>query len=624
MKEKVELMFDHAYDSYMEHAWPFDELKPLSCEGYNTWGNYSLTLIDSLDMLVVMGRFDEFERQVWWLVDHVDFDMDINVSVFETNIRVLGGLLSAHLLISEMDLPLMVGRKYHDELLDLSYDLGKRLLPAFDTETGIPYGTVNLKYGVPNGETTITCTSCAGTFLLEFGILSVLTGDPVFDRVSRNAMFSLWEKRTQHDLVGNHIDTKTGIWVYGPLGGIGGSIDSFYEYMLKAAIFFNDDEYLDLFDQAQSKMKQHCKDSDWYIECNIGTGKTENYIFEALQSFWPGTQILNGDIEEAALTIDQFFSVWDKYGFTPERFDLINFRPYSGFTGYPLRPELIESIYMMTTVTGDKKWLNYAEQMLDSILKYSKTDCGFAAIENVAQKSLRDHMDSFFISETLKYFYLVADKENYFNKQNFIFNTEAHILPISPKFLSRSTSQRQCHSIDYTKIAMNTVEETFLYDHWIKTKGSVTTSSISGLYASKPILRTKKFMVEKKEVTETEELLHINEDLVKFFEDSLVNAYPDLGPFLGLKEIISTTHNKKTKMVVNDVLKGFLSLDFQVSLSETNYSVILQVDPNAIEWKPGKDLPSVKENFTPYPLYPERKAPFSRIEEHSRIEEDDN
>ena len=92
-------MFHHAYEGYLRHAYPYDELRPLSCDGVDTWGSYSLTLIDALDTLAVVGNHSEF-RRVYRLVasERVDFDSDINVSVFETNIRIVGGLLGAHLM----------------------------------------------------------------------------------------------------------------------------------------------------------------------------------------------------------------------------------------------------------------------------------------------------------------------------------------------------------------------------------------------------------------------------------------------------------------------------------------------------------------------------------------------
>jgi hypothetical protein len=55
-------MFQHSYESYLSHAYPYDELRPLTCDGVDTWGSYSLTLIDALDTLAVMGNFSEFNR----------------------------------------------------------------------------------------------------------------------------------------------------------------------------------------------------------------------------------------------------------------------------------------------------------------------------------------------------------------------------------------------------------------------------------------------------------------------------------------------------------------------------------------------------------------------------------
>lgn len=91
-------MFQHAYNSYLKYAYPYDELRPLSCDGVDTWGSYSLTLIDALDTLAIMGNNTEFQRVVDILTTKENFDANINVSVFETNIRIIGGLISAHLL----------------------------------------------------------------------------------------------------------------------------------------------------------------------------------------------------------------------------------------------------------------------------------------------------------------------------------------------------------------------------------------------------------------------------------------------------------------------------------------------------------------------------------------------
>lgn len=159
-----------------------------------------------------MGNYSEFQRVVNILTTKDSFDANINVSVFETNIRIIGGLLSAHLLsnryivlilllnllymkIFRAGLKLEPGWPCNGPLLRLAEDVAKRLIVAFNTKTGMPYGTINLRYGVPKGETTVTCTAGIGTFIVEFGTLSRLTGDPLYEEVAMNAIYALYHHR---------------------------------------------------------------------------------------------------------------------------------------------------------------------------------------------------------------------------------------------------------------------------------------------------------------------------------------------------------------------------------------------------------------------------------------------
>lgn len=91
LRREVQELFYHAYNGYLNYAYPLDELQPLTCRGVDTWGSYSLTLIDALDTLIVLGNYTEFNRVVD-ILSKKNFDTDINVSVFETNIRVIGGI----------------------------------------------------------------------------------------------------------------------------------------------------------------------------------------------------------------------------------------------------------------------------------------------------------------------------------------------------------------------------------------------------------------------------------------------------------------------------------------------------------------------------------------------------
>ena len=88
LRSRVERIFYHSYNNYMEHGFPHDELKPLSCSPSDNFGGYMLTLIDALDTLAILGNSTEFTKAVHILSDRLSFDIDATVSVFETNIRV--------------------------------------------------------------------------------------------------------------------------------------------------------------------------------------------------------------------------------------------------------------------------------------------------------------------------------------------------------------------------------------------------------------------------------------------------------------------------------------------------------------------------------------------------------
>jgi mannosidase alpha-like ER degradation enhancer 3 len=137
MRDYVSEMFDHAFDSYITHGFPSDEVKPISCRkrirkdptikntDYREFilGNYSLTLVDALDSLVVFNRTEDFVYYSNWLIENLDFDTDVFVSVFEVNIRILGGLLSAHGIQERLQLI----PDYNGGLLAKAKDIGDRL-----------------------------------------------------------------------------------------------------------------------------------------------------------------------------------------------------------------------------------------------------------------------------------------------------------------------------------------------------------------------------------------------------------------------------------------------------------------------------------------------------------------
>ena len=304
---------------------------PLSCKGrYRTvesnrgdidevLGNYTLTLVDSLDTLALLGKIDEFESAVMNVIATTHFDRDLVVSVFESNIRMLGGLMAGHVsLIYLRDKHYKDRFKwYNDELLDKAKDLGNRLLPAFNTSTGLPMSRVNLRRGITpellgSEKDKFTCTACAGTLLLEFVLLSRLTGEKVFEEKVYKVMDYLWEKRNQaSDLVGTVINVNDGEWAVKD-ASIGAGIDSYYEYVFKGYILLGDETLLYRFNRHYDSIKRYMSlNSNGESEYDSGDGscmktvhmhmpnrQSRNYI-DALLAFWPGLQVLKGDLKSA-------------------------------------------------------------------------------------------------------------------------------------------------------------------------------------------------------------------------------------------------------------------------------------------------------------------------------------
>ncbi|XP_074304324.1 alpha-mannosidase I MNS4 isoform X2 [Silene latifolia] len=437
LRDEVQEMFYHAFNGYMQHAFPRDELKPLSCDGEDSLGGYALTLVDSLDTLALLGDKERFTASVEWIGANLRFDINKTVSVFETTIRVLGGLLSAHFLASDYATGMRIP-SYDNQLLRLSEDLAYRMLPAFDTPTGIPFGSVNLLYGVDENESKITSTAGGGTLTLEFGILSRLTKNPVFEQVTKNAVRGLWAYRSKLNLVGAHINVFTGEWTQKD-AGIGTSIDSFYEYLLKAFLLFGDEEYLFMFQEAYRAAMHYLFSDPWYVEVNMDSAAIVWPLFNSLQAFWPGLQVLAGDIEPAIRTHAAFYGVWRRYGFTPEGFNLATLSVQHGQKSYPLRPELAESTYWLYKATRDPRYLDVGRDIVTSLQYGARCPCGYCHITDVENHKQEDHMESFFLAETVKYLWLLFDLavgpdnlvEN--GPYKYIFSTEGHLLPATPQ-----------------------------------------------------------------------------------------------------------------------------------------------------------------------------------------------
>ena len=459
LRNRVQALFNHTYNAYMLYAYPHDELMPLSCSGRNrgvtpsrgdvdeALGNFSLTLIDTLDTLAIMGQIQEFSHAIRRVIRQVTFNANLTVSVFETNIRVLGGLLSGHVLAEHLKAR---GHSevawYRGQLLDMSTELAQRLIPAFYSETGIPYPRVNLRTGEvtdPDGRgkvTHSTCTACAGTLLLEFGALSRLTGNPFWESKAKGVMRSIWERRDEKtQLVGSVIDVENGKWLRTDCG-VGAGLDSYFEYLLKGYILFGDHEYWDKFRDHYLGIDKYIRKGIHMVQVNMDNpSRPIRSYTDSLTAFWPGLQVLAGDVAGAKRVYEGFLQVVNRWEVLPEAY---NFDLEVHWSQHHLRPEFIESTLSLYQATGSHKYLEIGEMTLEFLEKHAKVECGLAALEDVKSKKLADRLDSFVLAETLKYLYLLfsEEKDLPIKIDEFIFTTEAHLLPLSLSTLTEGSS----------------------------------------------------------------------------------------------------------------------------------------------------------------------------------------
>ncbi len=443
LARQVRAEFLHAWNGYKKYAWGHDDLKPLS-KTYHDWYAQSLlmTPVDALDTMILMGLKDEAKHTREYIDQNLSFDKDIEVQNFEITIRLLGGLLSNYQLTGDR------------RLLALAEDLGTRLLPVFESPTGLPYRYVNLKTGKVRG--SVTNPAEAGTLLIEFGTLSKLTHKPIFFDKAKRALVEIYKRRSPIGLVGTWINVETGAWTDTD-SHISGAIDSYYEYLLKCAILFYDDDCRSMWTASQGSINRYLRDDLhagvtrglWYGHAEMNTGKRTATTYGALDAFFPALLALTGDYENAQRLQASSFKMWNLYEIEPEELNYETMNVVS--PGYPLRPEIVESTYylhhyaakgqlrrlkyrnpkstdiaLVRVTTIADEYLRMGETMWRDFIKYCRTDEGYAALKNVVTKEKADSMQSFLFAETFKYFYLLFAPPKTLDFDKVIFNTEAH------------------------------------------------------------------------------------------------------------------------------------------------------------------------------------------------------
>lgn len=418
--DDVKAQMLRSWNAYKEFAWGYDVLLPISKSGQN-WYNESLGIspFDAYSTLALMSLDDEAKELEDYALSK-NWDQDVYVQVFEVNIRILGGLLAIY------------DHTKNPKVLEKAIDFGDRLLPAFNSPTGIPYHSVNLKSGQTSGNNgegrgEVVNTAQAATYLVEFGVLSYYSENPKYYQAAKRASKAIFDRKSEIGLPGDFINVETGQWTNN-WSYLQAGIDSYYEYLLKSSVLFPDPEIEEIWAFSLDKINQFYSETyegkQFYACVNMHTGKIVKRSMSLYDAFFPAVQALHGDIINAEKNMATWDWLWDKYGLLPTRYlyeaDSIE------YANSELNPEIIESAYYLNQITGKPAYLDMIYKYWNDINDCCRNNVAFNAVKDVRTMEAKDYLATYFYAETLKYFYLAVVDEDQFDFKDHVFNTEAH------------------------------------------------------------------------------------------------------------------------------------------------------------------------------------------------------
>ncbi|KAI1815915.1 glycoside hydrolase family 47 protein [Poronia punctata] len=487
----VKEAFQRAWDGYYEYAFPNDSLKPISKSYQNDRNGWGASAVDAISTALIM----ENEKVVKQIVEHiknVDFTKTVkggeNVSLFETTIRYLAGLVSAYDFLTG-PFEGMIDDDSVQIILDQAVTLADALSVGFDTPSGVPIN--DLVFNGPDGPRTkdVATNGIAtiGTLILEWTRLSDLTGDKAYGELAKKGEEYLINVRNPEvgepypGLIGTDVYVKNGTFANGS-GGWNGGTDSFYEYLIKMYLYDTErfgeykDSWVKAIDSSIKYLTSHptTRPDITFLAAYNGAGPEKlNFVSSHLACFHGGNFILGGLTLDKQKYIDFGLKLVEgchetyistATGIGPESFrwqdnklspnasnnaappkDQKGFYDENGFwlsaADYDLRPEVIESYYYAYRATGNTKYQDWAWDAFVNINRTCSAGVGFSAVTNVNEPDggdFYDSQESFLFAEVLKYSYLIqagdapyqvkADHNN-----QWVFNTEAHPVRVAGK-----------------------------------------------------------------------------------------------------------------------------------------------------------------------------------------------
>ncbi|TGZ84482.1 family 47 glycosyl hydrolase [Ascodesmis nigricans] len=486
-RQEVKKVMQESWKAYETDAWGFDVYHPRSKSGENMVpGGLGWIIVDALDTLMLMNLTTELAHARDWVEHSLNYDINREVNTFETTIRMLGGLLSAHYLQEDLKLvPDALDPKRDPDLyLNKAVDLANRLLGAYDSPSGIPYASVNLQTNagkVSHADGGASSTAEATTLQVEMKYITKLTGELNFWEKAEKVIKVLDDNKAQDGLVPIFISPTTGHFT-DPEIRLGSRGDSYYEYLLKQYLQTGQAEtvYADMYHEAVAGIRKHLVAKSHpshltYIgELPKGIRGSDSLSpkMDHLVCFIPGMLALGAtgglpipvarkdpkystrNEEDLHLAKELMHTCYNMYAVTktglapeivyfntehpePREEDVMD--PSQDIIIKPRdahnlqRPETVESLFVMWRITGDEMYREWGWKIFQAFVNHTKVETGgYTSLESVMDIPVRqrDNMESFWLAETLKYFYLLFSPDDILPLDKIVFNTEAHPLPV--------------------------------------------------------------------------------------------------------------------------------------------------------------------------------------------------
>jgi mannosyl-oligosaccharide alpha-1,2-mannosidase len=413
--------FQWAWRGYVAKAWGKDEINPVSgtassffIEGHDL----GLSLVEALDTLWLMGLDAEFQAGVDWVKANLSFDVNGEAQVFETNIRLVGGLISAHLACGD---PVLLAK---------AKDLTDRLLKAFEASPhGLPWRYVNLKTGaVRDPETNL---AEIGTYITEFGVLSQLTGDDRYFKIAKRAMKHALDRRSKIGLMAANIDARTGEYT-SRSASIDVYADSFYEYLWDAWELFGDADCKRWAQECTAAQLAHqAKRYDgrlWFPMVDFETGAVLNTAQSELAAYYAGLLGQVGHKKEGDDYLASFTELQATFGVIPESIDVATRQARRKATG--LRPEYADACLNLWLLDRDERYRQLAAIHYRQMKTTSRGAYGYTALKDITTKPMTqgDNCPGYWWSEQMKYYYLLFSDTPRVDYGQLQLSTEANVL----------------------------------------------------------------------------------------------------------------------------------------------------------------------------------------------------